>query len=63
MGLQLSAAPAAMQQLQVLPEGLPILWSGMKQLDAQWLPSSKTGQPAQLVGSLTWPVAAASGSP
>lgn len=62
-GLQLSAAPAAMQQLQVLPEGLPILWSGMKQLDAQWLPSSKTGQPAQLAGSLTWPVAAAAGSP
>ena len=62
-GLQLSAAPAAMQQLQLLPMGLPALWGGMQQLDAQWLPSSKTGQPAQLVGSLTWPVAAASGSP
>ena len=62
-GLQLSAAPAAMQQLQLLPVGLPALWGGLQQLDAQWTPAPKPGEPSQLVGSLTWPLAAASGSP
>ena len=62
-GLQLSAAPAAMQQLQLLPVGLPALWGGLQQLDAEWQPAHQSGGPAQLAGSLTWPVAAEAGSP
>jgi len=61
-GLQLSASPMAMEQLQLLPVGLPPLWRGLQQLDAQWQPPTEPGGPAQLAGSLTWPAAAA-GSP
>ena len=62
-GLQLSAAPAAMRQLQLLPVGLPALWGGLQQLDAQWKPAPKPEEPSQLVGSFTWTVAAAAESP
>ncbi len=62
-GLQLSAAPAALQQLELLPVGLPALWGGLQQLDAEWKPAPQPGEPAQLAGSLTWPVAAAAESP
>ena len=62
-GLEFSAAPAAMQQLAVLPVGLPPLWGSLQQLDAQWQPANNQGGPAQLAGSLTWPAGALAGSP
>ena len=62
-GLQLSAAPIGMAQLQLLPEGMPPLWRGLQQLDADWQPAAQAKGPAQLAGSLTWPAAAAAGSP
>jgi hypothetical protein len=52
-----------MQQLQLLPVGLPGLWGGLQQLDAELQPAHQRGGPAQLAGSLTWPVAAEAGSP
>ena len=62
-GLQLSAAPAAMQQLQLLPMGLPLALERHEATRCSVEAAPKTGEPSQLVGSLTWPVAAASGSP
>ena len=62
-GLQLSAAPAALQQLQLLPIGLPALLGALQQLDAEWQPALQSDGPAQLAGLLTWPVAAGAGSP
>ncbi len=47
-GLQLSAAPAAMQQLQLLPVGLPALWGGLQQLDAEG------SQRIKAVAPLSW---------
>jgi len=52
-----------MQQLGVLPVGMPPLWGSLQQLDAQWQPADNQGGPAQLAGSLTWPAGDLAGSP
>jgi hypothetical protein len=52
-GMRLTASPRALDQLQLLPEALPMSVRGSPLLQASWTPDSAKGPTAQFWGWLT----------